>query len=330
MRVFILRRVLQLIPTLFLISIVSFAIIQLPPGDYLTTYLANLRAAGEDLSQEEIAALEAYYGLNQPIYIQYFKWIGNFVRGDMGQSFYWERPVKTLIGERLALTMIMSFLTLLFVYAVAIPIGIYSAVKQYSTTDYIVTFLGFIGLATPNFLLALILMYIGIKYFGASAGGLFSEEYLDAPWSLARVWDMLQHMWLPVVIVGTAGTAGTIRVMRATTLDELGRPYVETARAKGLTERKLTMKYPVRVALNPILSTIGWQLPQIVSGTVLVALVLNLPTTGPLLWRALMSQDMYLAASFIMILSALTLIGTLISDILLAWVDPRIRYGSQE
>ncbi|MEZ4863749.1 MAG: ABC transporter permease [Caldilineaceae bacterium] len=330
MRVYILRRVLQLIPTLFLISIVSFAIIQLPPGDYLTTYIANLRAAGEDLSQEEIDALQAYYGLNQPMYVQYFKWITNFLRGDMGQSFYWERPVNTLIGERIMLTMVMSFLTLLFVYAVAIPIGIFSAVRQYSPADYVVTFFGFIGLATPNFLLALILMYIGIKYFGASAGGLFSPDYLDAPWSMARIWDMLKHMWLPVVIVGTAGTAGTIRIMRATTLDELGRPYVETARSKGLTEQKLTLKYPVRVALNPILSTIGWQLPQIVSGTVLVALVLNLPTTGPLLWRALMSQDMYLAASFIMILSTLTLIGTLISDILLAWVDPRIRYGGNE
>ncbi len=329
MREYILRRVLQLIPTLIFISIVSFTIIQLPPGDYLTTYVANLAAAGEQLSEAEIMALEAHYGLNQSPYVQYIKWITNFVQGDMGQSFYWDRPVSKLIGERLALTMVMSFLTLLFVYAIAIPIGIYSAVRQYSPTDYAVTFLGFIGLATPNFLLALVIMYIGIKYFGASAGGLFSEEYLDAPWSVGRVWDMLKHMWLPVVIVGTAGTAGAIRVMRATTLDELGRPYVETARSKGLREGQLTMKYPVRVALNPILSTIGWQLPQIVSGTVLVALVLNLPTTGPLLWRALMSQDMYLAASFIMILSTLTLVGTLLSDILLAWIDPRIRYGDR-
>ena len=330
MRVYILKRILQFVPTLFLISIVSFAIIQLPPGDYLTTYIANLRAAGEELSQEEIDALEAYYGLDQSMVVQYFKWITNFLQGDMGQSFYWERPVSELIGERIVLTMIMSFLTLILVYAMAIPIGIFSAVKQYSKTDYLVTFLGFIGLATPNFLLALILMYIGIKYFGASAGGLFSPEYIDAPWSFAKVIDMLNHMWLPVVIVGTAGTAGVIRVMRATTLDELGRPYVEAARSKGLKESTLTLKYPVRVALNPILSTIGWQLPQIVSGTVLVALVLNLPTTGPLLFRALLSQDMYLAASFIMILSTLTLVGTLISDILLAWLDPRIRYGERE
>ena len=329
MREYILRRVLQLIPTLFLISIVSFTIIQLPPGDYVTNYVANMTAAGEILSDEEIYALELQYGLNQPGYIQYVKWITNFVQGDMGLSFYWDRPVNKLIGERLMLTMIMSPLSLIFVYAMAIPIGIYSAVRQYSSFDYLFTFIGFIGLATPNFLLALIFMYIGIKYFGSSAGGLFSAEYLDAPWSVGRVWDMLKHMGLPVVIVGTAGTAATIRVMRATTLDELGRPYVETARAKGLREGPLTMKYPVRVALNPILSTIGWLLPEIVSGTVLVALVLNLPTTGPLLWRALMAQDLYLAASFIMILSTLTLIGTLLSDILLAWVDPRIRYGER-
>ena len=329
MREYILRRALQLIPTLFLISIVSFTIIQLPPGDYVTNYVANMTAAGEILSEAEIADLELQYGLNQPGYMQYIKWITNFVQGDMGLSFYWDRPVNKLIGERLMLTMIMSLLSLLFVYAMAIPIGIYSAVRQYSSFDYLFTFIGFIGLATPNFLLALIFMYIGIKYFGSSAGGLFSPEYLDASWSVGRVWDMLKHMGLPVVIVGTAGTAATIRVMRATTLDELGRPYVETARAKGLREGPLTMKYPVRVALNPILSTIGWLLPEIVSGTVLVALVLNLPTTGPLLWRALMAQDLYLAASFIMILSTLTLIGTLLSDILLAWVDPRIRYGER-
>ncbi len=327
MRTFLLRRVLQLIPTLFLISIVSFAIIQLPPGDYLTTYVANLAAAGEIVSEEELAGLYRQYGLDQPVYVQYGKWITKFLRGDMGQSFYWDRPVNKLIGERIALTMLLSCFSLLFAYAIAIPIGVYSAVRQYSVTDYAVTFLGFIGLATPNFLLALILMFIGIKYFGAGAGGLFSPEYLDAPWSPGRIWDMLQHMVLPVMIVGTAGTASTIRVMRATTLDELGRPYVETGRAKGLTERKLLLRYPVRVALNPILSTIGWLLPELVSGAVIVALVLNLPTTGPLLLGALRSQDMFLAASMIMILSTLTLVGTLVSDILLAWVDPRIRYG---
>lgn len=327
MRTFLLRRVLQLIPTLFLISIVSFAIIQLPPGDYLTTYVANLAAAGEIVSEEELAGLYRQYGLDKSIYVQYWKWITKFLRGDMGQSFYWDRPVNKLIGERIALTMLLSCLSLLFAYAVAIPIGVYSAVRQYSVTDYAVTFLGFIGLATPNFLLALILMFIGIKYFNAGAGGLFSPEYLDAPWSVGRIWDMLQHMVLPIIIVGTAGTASTIRVMRATTLDELGRPYVETGRAKGLTERKLLLRYPVRVALNPILSTIGWLLPEIVSGAVIVALVLNLPTTGPLLLGALRSQDMFLAASMIMILSILTLVGTLVSDVLLAWVDPRIRYG---
>ena len=327
MRTFLLRRVLQLIPTLFLISIVSFVIIQLPPGDYLTTYVANLAAAGEIVSEEELAGLYKQYGLDRPMHVQYWKWITKFLRGDMGQSFYWDRPVNELIGERIALTMLLSFLSLFFAYAIAIPIGVYSAVRQYSVTDYAVTFLGFIGLATPNFLLALILMFIGIRYFNAGAGGLFSPEYLDAPWSVGRIWDMLQHMVLPIIIVGTAGTASTIRVMRATTLDELGRPYVETGRAKGLKEHKLLLRYPVRVALNPILSTIGWLLPEIVSGAVIVALVLNLPTTGPLLLGALRSQDMFLAASMIMILSTLTLVGTLVSDVLLAWVDPRIRYG---
>ena len=310
MRTFLIRRILHMIPTFFLISVVSFAIIQLPPGDYLTTYVANLAAAGELLSEEEIAGLYKQYGLDRSVYVQYWKWLTNFLRGDMGQSFYWDRPVNQLIGERIALTMLLSFLSLLFAYALAIPIGVYSAVNQYSPADYAVTFLGFIGLATPNFLLALILMYVGIKYFGAGAGGLFSPEYLDAPWSLARVIDMLKHMVLPMIIVGTAGTAGTMRVMRAATLDELGRPYVETARAKGLRERFLILKYPVRVALNPILSTIGWLLPEIVSGSVIVALVLNLPTTGPLLLGALRSQDMFLAASMIMILSTLTLLGT--------------------
>lgn len=327
MRLYLLRRILQLIPTFLLISVVSFAIIQLPPGDYLTTYVANLAAAGEIVTEEEVAGLYRQYGLDQPVYVQYWKWLTKFLRGDMGHSFYWDRPVNRLIGERIALTMLLSFLSLLFAYAVAVPLGIYSAVRQYSVTDYAVTFVGFIGLATPNFLLALILMYFGIKYFGAGAGGLFSAEYLDAPWSLARVWDMLKHMVLPMIIVGTAGTAGTMRVMRAATLDELGKPYVEAARAKGLRESRLVLRYPVRVALNPILSTIGWLLPEIVSGSVIVALVLNLPTTGPLLLGALRAQDMFLAASMIMLLSTLTLLGTLVSDILLAWVDPKIRYG---
>ena len=326
MREYILRRVLQLIPTLFLISIVSFTIIQLPPGDYVTNYVANMTAAGEILSEAEIADLEMQYGLNHPGYMQYVKWITNFVQGDMGLSFYWDRPVNRLIGERLMLTMIMSFFTLLFVYAMAIPIGIYSAVRQYSLADYVFTFIGFIGLATPNFLLALIFMYIGIKAFGASAGGLFSTEFLDAPWSVARVWDMLKHMWLPVVIVGTAGTAGTIRVMRATTLDELGRPYVETARSKGLREGPLTMKYPVRVALNPFASTIGYIFPYIVSGSIIVSVVLSLPTVGPLLLRALLAQDMFLAGTIILLIGALTVVGTFISDIVLVIVDPRIRF----
>lgn len=327
MRAYILRRILIMIPTLIGISIVSFTIIQLPPGDYLTTYVANLSSTGQVVDQSEIAALEARYGLDRPIWVQYWKWITNFVQGDMGQSFAWERPVNELVGERIALTMVVSILTLLFTYIMAIPMGIYSAIKQYSAGDYALTVFGFIGIATPNFLLALVFMYIGIRYFDMGAGGLFSLEYRDAPWSFAKFIDLLKHVWLPVVILGTSSTASIMRVMRATTLDELGKPYVEAARSKGLKEWQLVFKYPVRVALNPILSTIGYILPTIVSGSTLVALVLGLPTTGPLLYGALISQDMFLAASFLMILSTLTVVGTLLSDILLAWIDPRIRFG---
>jgi peptide/nickel transport system permease protein len=248
----------------------------------------------------------------------------------MGYSFYWNKPVSALIGERIALSMLVSIFTLIVQYSIAIPVGIYSAAKQYSLSDYIITFIAFIGVGLPAFLVALVVMYLGIRYFGLSAGGLFSPQYLDAPWSLARVVDLLKHMWLPVIVIGISGTAGTIRVMRAITLDELSRPYVEAARARGLTETQAVLRYPVRVALNPVMSTIGWQLPAIVSGETLVALVLGLPTCGPLLYTALITQDMFLAASFIMILSTLTVVGTLISDILLAWIDPRVRFGRAE
>lgn len=329
MATYIFRRLLQAIPTLFAISLFSFIVIQLPPGDFLTTYVANLGASGQVVDQNEVIALRQQYGLDQPFSVQYLKWITNFLQGDMGQSFYFNKPVSELIGERIVITMLLSITTLIFAYSLAIPIGIYSATHQYTLPDYVFSVFGFIGVATPNFLLALILMYIGIKYFGMSAGGLFSEEFRDAPWSPAKLFDFLKHVWLPVLILGTSSIAEIMRVMRATTLDELSKPYVETARAKGLKEIDLVRKYPVRVALNPILSTIGWQLPAIVSGSVLVSLVLGLPTAGPLLWSALTTQDMYLAASFLMILSILTVIGTLISDVLLAWVDPRIRYGGQ-
>jgi peptide/nickel transport system permease protein len=323
---FLLRRLLYMIPTLIAISIVAFVIIQLPPGDFLTTMVASMAAQGEDVDSTALQALTDQYGLGQPVHIQYLKWMqGIVLRGDFGDSFGWNKAVSDLVWSRLALTFVLSLASLLFVWVVAFPIGIYSAVKQYSVGDYVATFFGFLGLAIPNFLLALILMYIAFKYFNQSVGGLFSPEYQEAPWSWGKVADLFAHLWVPVVIIGTAGTASLIRIMRANLLDELRKPYVVTARAKGLPEWRLLFKYPVRVALNPFVSTVGWVLPTLVSGAAIVSIVLSLPTTGPLLIRALQQQDMYLAASFIMLLSILTVIGTLVSDLLLAWLDPRIR-----
>lgn len=320
------RRMLYMILTLIVVSIISFAIIQLPPGDYLTTVVTNMRASGEVVDEAILAAMEQRYGLNQPMHVQYWRWIsGILLRGDFGQSFEWNQPVSELIWGRLLLTFTMSLTTLLFTWLVAFPVGIFSAVRQYSIGDYVATLIGYIGLAIPDFLLALVLMYIAFKFFNQSVGGLFSSDYADAPWNWAKVWDLLKHLWIPVMIIGTAGTAGLIRVMRANLLDELHKPYVITARAKGMPEIQLLLKYPVRVALNPFVSTVGWTLPLLVSGSAVVSIVLALPTTGPLLLRALMSQDMYLAGSFIMLLSVLTVIGTFISDLLLAWLDPRIR-----
>lgn len=324
---YVIKRILYMIPTIFVISMVAFAIIQLPPGDYLNSLAASYAAQGDVAEQEMLQALERRYGLNQPIYVQYWKWIrGIIFEGDFGDSFEWNRPVGELIWSRLGLTVAVSFVSLIFIWIVALPVGCISAVKQYSVGDYIATFFGFIGLAVPNFMLALILMYVSFKYFGQSVGGLFSYEYINAPWSIARFLDLMSHIWVPVVVIGTAGTAGLIRIMRANLLDELNKPYVVTARAKGLSEGRLLVKYPIRVALNPFVSRIGWTLPRLVSGSAIVSVVLSLPTTGPLLLRSLKSQDMYLAGSFILLLSVLTVIGTLLSDILLAWLDPRIRY----
>ncbi|HPD14690.1 MAG TPA: ABC transporter permease [Planctomycetota bacterium] len=326
----ILRRVLWMIPTLFAISIITFAIIQLPPGDYLTSYIAALQETGETVDEAQVAALRKQYALDRPLHVQYLLWMeGMLLRGDLGMSFEESRPVATLIGERLLLTVIISVVTLLFTWAIAIPIGIYSAVRQYSWGDYAFSFLGFIGLATPGFLLALIFMYIGYTVFGVSAGGLFSPEFQSAPWSLARALDLLKHLWIPVLIVGLEGTAGLIRIMRGNLLDELRKQYVLTARAKGVGRLKLLLKYPVRVAINPIISTIGWLLPAIVSGATITSVVLGLPTTGPRLLQALMNQDMFLAGSMVMMLSFLTVVGTLVSDLLLLWLDPRIRYGTR-
>ena len=321
-------RILMMIPTLFAISIVSFLIIQLPPGDFLTSYLAQLTSMGETVSEEVIEALRARYGLGSPVYVQYWTWMtGIITQGDFGMSLLWGRPVSDLLWDRVSLTVMVSASSVLFIWVVAIPIGIYSAVRQYSIGDYIFTFLGFLGLATPPFMLALIALWIVFVSTGSVLIGLSSPEFIDAPWSFAKALDLLAHLWIPMVILGTAGTAGTIRVIRAQMLDELHKPYVVTARAKGVSELKLLFKYPVRIALNPFFSTLGWLLPRLIAGEILVSIVLNLPTTGPLLLGALTNQDMYLAGSFMLILSTLTVIGTLISDILLAWVDPRIRYS---
>ncbi len=320
---YIARRIIYLIPTLLIVSIIAFAVIQLPPGDFLASLISS---AVETVDQAQVDALRQRYGLDEPIYVQYWKWIsGIIIRGDFGDSFEWNRPVSDLIWERLALTMVISLCTLAFVWIVSIPIGIYSAVKKYTMGDYIVTVIGFIGLAIPNFLLALVLMYIAFRYFGQSVGGLFSPEFIEAEWSLDRVVDLLSHLWLPVIILGTAGTAALIRVMRANLLDELSKLYVDAARARGLSELRLLFKYPVRVALNPLVSALAWIFPALVSGSAITSIVLNLQTTGPLLYRSLQSQDMYLAGSLILLVSVLTIIGTLVSDILLAWIDPRIQ-----
>lgn len=315
-----------MIPFMFAVSLVAFLLIQAPPGDYLTTYIAKLGESNELLDQASVDNLRKRFGLDQPLYQQYLKWIWNLLQGDFGMSFEWRQPVSDLIWERMGLTMCLSFATLLFTWALAFPIGVYSAVKKYSIGDYVATTIGFIGLATPNFLLALILMYFGVVYFGTDVGGLFSPEYKNAAWSWGKVWNLVQHLWLPVIVLGTSATASLIRIMRANLLDELNKPYVDTARAKGLSEFWLIMKYPVRVALNPFISTIGWVLPNLVSGAVVTAIVLSLPTAGPLMLQALLSQDMYLAGAFVLLLSSLTVIGMLISDILLVLLDPRVRY----
>lgn len=325
MLAYILRRLLIAIGTVWVISVVSFAIIQLPPGDYVTSYIAQLMSTGTMVTEEEAANLRAQYGLDQPVYVQYAKWMWQVFQGNFGVSMEWKRPVTEVIGERLLLTVLLALTAVIFTWILAIPIGIYSAVRQYSLGDYAFTCIGFIGLAVPNFLLALVIMYLAFAYFGASVGGLFSTEYLDAPWSWGRVQDLLQHLWVPAIILSTAGTAQLIRILRANLLDELRKPYVVTARAKGLSELRAILKYPVRVALNPFISTVGYTLPYIVSGSIIVSIVLSLPTVGPLLLKALLAQDMFLAGTIVLLLGVMTVLGTLISDILLIWVDPRIR-----
>ena len=324
---YIIRRIFTMIITLIVISIITFILIQLPPGDALTSRLQQLQQEGQEISLERIETLRSQYGLDKPLYIQYLRWITGFIHGDMGRSFsHDDRPVNQLIWERIGYTFILTFLAMIFTWVVSIPIGIYSAVKRYTIGDYTFTFLGFIGLAIPSFIFALVLMYLAFEWFGVSVGGLFSPEYAVAAWSWGKVVDLLKHAWIPVIIIGTGGVAGSIRILRANLIDELEKPYVRTARAKGVGPVKLLLKYPVRIAINPFISTVGWTLPYLFSGEAIVGIVLSLPTVGPLLLESLLNQDMFLAASFLLIISALTVIGTLISDILLAISDPRIRY----
>ncbi len=326
MATYIARRVLYMVLTLVLVSATSFFIIQLPPGDFVTSYAAELAASGTAVDNTQLVGLRQQYGLDQPLYVRYAKWMAGLMHGDFGYSFEWKQPVGLLIGQRLLLTVLISLLTLVFTYALAVPIGIYSATHQYSPGDHLVTTLGFIGLATPHFMLALVLLVFFARVFGFAPTGLFSQVYVDAPWSGAKVLDLLKHLPVPVIVISSAGAAGLIRVMRAALLDELRKQYVVTARARGVTERRVLFKYPVRIAINPIASTIGWVLPALVSGATIVSVVLDLPTVGPLLLRALLSRDTYLAASLLMLLSFLAVIGTFLSDLVLLWLDPRIRF----
>ena len=328
MLTFIVRRLTTFIPMMFLMSVVAFALIQAPPGDFLSDYVVQLQNQGEYADPGELESLRKQYGLGEPMYIQYAKWVWGVMRWDFGKSLEMRVSVNDLINERLSLTIILGLFTVVFTWTLAIPIGIISAVRQYSWIDYIFTFFSYLGVGTPNFLLALVIMWMVFAYFGMSITGLFSPDYVEAPWSVGKVIDMLKHIWVPMLILGTDGTARLTRIMRANLLDELNKPYVETARAKGLPEWQLIMRYPVRIAVNPIVSTIGWTLPQLFSGSLIVATVMSLPTLGPLLLRALYTQDMFLAGSIILILTALTLVGTLISDVVLALIDPRIRIGA--
>ena len=327
---FFVHRLIYMVATLAAVSVVAFVLIQLPPGDYADSYANKRQQAGAPITVQELDEMRERLGLNRPWYEQYGSWVSGIVlRGDMGYSWEWRRPVVDVIAERLPLTLILAFSTLFFMYAVALPIGIYSAVRQYSLTDHVFSAVGYVGLATPNFLLALILMYLGQKWFGQSVGGLFSPEFQDAPWSWARVKDLAGHLWVPVIVLGSAGTAYLIRTMRAAVLDELNKMYVMAARAGGLSPMHLLLKYPVRMALNPILATLGWRLTYVISGAPIVGVVMSLPDTGPLFLHALLNQDMYLAGAMIMVYCALTIIGTFVSDLLLVALDPRIRMEGQ-
>jgi peptide/nickel transport system permease protein len=328
---YILMRLLRMIPQLLIITVLAFIIIQLPPGDFLTERINRLKASGYTVDNAEVERLTKMYGLDQPMYTQYVKWVSGIVlRGDFGYSFVFSRDVNEIIGSRMGMTFFIAFLAFVVCWSFAIPVGILVAVKQYTFIDYFFTFLGFIGLAVPGFLLALVMMYVSFEYFGLKVGGLFSQAYEMAPWSWAKFVDFLQHIWLPVLILAIGGTANLIRTLRATMLDELRKQYVTVARAKGLPELQVLLNYPVRIAINPIISTFGWLLVWFFSGGTIVEIVLNLDTAGPVLWRALMQQDMYTAGAYIVIVGTLTAIGSLVSDLMLAAIDPRVRLGAME
>ena len=322
---FIVNRFLLALITIWVVTVISFALIQLPPGDYITSYVAQLMSQGEQVSDQEAEQLRQQYGLGDPFVVQYYKWLEKAAVGNFGISMEYQRPVTQVIGDRIFLTAALAFSAALFTYALAVPIGVISAVKQYSITDYVATFIGFLGLAVPNFLLALSILYFGFVLFDANIGGLFSPEYASAPYSFGKIMNLLSHLWLPALVLSIAGTAQIIRVLRANMLDELRRPYVVTARAKGLSEWRVILKYPLRVALNPVISTLGYLLPTLVSGSIIVSIVMSLPTLGPLLLRALIAQDMFLSGTIVLLIGIMTVIGTFVSDLLLAWVDPRIR-----
>ncbi|HET6238428.1 MAG TPA: ABC transporter permease [Acetobacteraceae bacterium] len=324
---YILRRLGLAVITVFAITLVTFVILKLPPVDFVTAYAAQAAASGSAISPAEADAMRLAYGLNQPLWVQYWKWLSMVASGDFGRSFEYGRPVTEVIGDRLWLTILLSIAAIAVTWVLALPIGIYSAVRQYSFGDYVFTFIGFTGLAVPSFLLALIVMYLGLRWFNLNLSGLFSPDYQLAPWSWAKLLDLLKHLPVPMLILALPGIAQLVRIMRANLLDELRRPYVVTARARGLAERRVILKYPVRAALNPFASTIGYLLPQTVSGSIIISVVLSLPTVGPLLLHSLISQDMLLGSTIILMLGVLTVIGTLLSDLLLMWIDPRIRAG---
>jgi peptide/nickel transport system permease protein len=324
---YIVRRLLAMIPTLFLVSVLTFVIIQLPPGDFLTSLATQAAESGGSLDESAMESMRRQYGLDQPMYVQYLTWIAGFPRGDFGYSIAWKRPVSELIASRLGFTLVLSGLALLFMWAVAIPIGIYSATHQYSWGDLGLTTLGFVGLSVPDFMLGLVYLFIGTFVFNASVGGLVSPELENAPWGLAKLTDLVNHLFWPTIILGAAGTAQLIRIMRGNLLDLLGQQFITTARAKGLPERTVVNKYAVRVAINPLISVMGMQLPHLVSGATILGIVLSLPTTGPLFLQALLNQDIYLAGTFLLMLSFLLMLGNLMADIMLAWADPRIRLG---